>query len=54
MKVMLLFTEVANTLKKIRSQFDGLTLKLRGSFKEFSDIEDMLKQECSEFEVTFL
>ncbi|CAB4289569.1 unnamed protein product [Prunus armeniaca] len=52
MKVMLLFTEVANTLKKIRSQFDGLTLKLRGSFKEFSDIEDMLKQECSEFEVS--
>ncbi|XP_048424756.1 putative 1-phosphatidylinositol-3-phosphate 5-kinase FAB1D isoform X2 [Pyrus x bretschneideri] len=51
MKLIYLFKEVANSLEKMRSQFDGLTLKLRGSFKEFSDIEEMLKQEKSEFEV---
>ncbi|KAM1105758.1 hypothetical protein ACFX1X_002743 [Malus domestica] len=51
MKLSYLFTEVANSLEKMRSQFDGLTLKLRGSFKEFSDIEEMLKQEKSELEV---
>ncbi|POO00265.1 Chaperonin Cpn60/TCP-1 family [Trema orientale] len=49
-KGILLFTEVANSLKEVKSQFEGLTLNLRGSFKEFSDIEDMLKQERSEFE----
>lgn len=50
-KGILLFTEVESSLKKIKSQFEGLTLNLRGSLKEFSDIEDMLKQERSEFEV---
>lgn len=52
MKGILLFTEVENCLKKIKSQFEGLTLNLRGSIKEFSDIEDMLKQEISDFEVS--
>lgn len=50
----MLLREVGDSLKKIRSQFDGKTLKLQGSLKQFSDIEDMLNQEESEREVTFL
>lgn len=50
----MLLSEVHNFLEKIRSQFDGMTLKLRGSLKEFSDIEEMRRQEESEREVTFL
>lgn len=53
-KGILLFSGVADALKKLRSQFAGSTLNLQGSLKEFSDIEDMLKQESSEFEVSFL
>ncbi|XP_062098317.1 putative 1-phosphatidylinositol-3-phosphate 5-kinase FAB1D isoform X2 [Humulus lupulus] len=49
-KGILLFTEVSNSLKEVKSQFEGLSLDLQGSIKEFSDIEDMLKQERSEFE----
>ncbi|KAM6559593.1 hypothetical protein CsatA_028832 [Cannabis sativa] len=49
-KGILLFTEVSNSLKELKSQFEGLSLDLQGSIKEFSDIEDMLKQERSEFE----
>ena len=51
---MLLFNEVGETLKNLRSRFAGSVLNLQGSLKEFSDIEDMLKQESSEFEVSFL
>ncbi|KAM5562076.1 putative 1-phosphatidylinositol-3-phosphate 5-kinase FAB1D [Rosa sericea] len=47
----MLLSEVGNSLKRIRSQFDGMTLKLQGSLKKFSDIEDMLSQEESEQEV---
>lgn len=51
MKGMLLFTEVANSLKKIRSQFTSRTLNLRGTSLDLSDIEEMLKHETSDFEV---
>ncbi|KAJ6383631.1 hypothetical protein OIU78_027006 [Salix suchowensis] len=47
---MLLFSGVGDTLKNLRSRFAGSVLNLQGSLKEFSDIEDMLKQESSEFE----
>ncbi|KAG5233261.1 1-phosphatidylinositol-3-phosphate kinase FAB1D [Salix suchowensis] len=47
---MLLFNGVGDTLKNLRSRFTGSVLNLQGSLKEFSDIEDMLKQESSEFE----
>ncbi|XP_011038183.1 PREDICTED: putative 1-phosphatidylinositol-3-phosphate 5-kinase FAB1D [Populus euphratica] len=47
---MLLFNGVGETLKNLRSRFAGSVLNLHGSLKEFSDIEDMLKQESSEFE----
>ncbi|KAK6276842.1 hypothetical protein POUND7_017165 [Theobroma cacao] len=50
-KGMLMFREVASFLVQIRSQFVGSTLNLKGSLKEFSDIEEMLKLEASEFEV---
>lgn len=51
MKGMLLFTEIANSLKTI--QFDGSTSD-QGSIREFSEVEKMLKQEREEFEVSFL
>lgn len=54
MKGILLFTEVANYLKTKKVQFDGSTLNLGGSIKEFSEVEGMLKQEKEEFEVSFL
>ncbi|GAB4844844.1 hypothetical protein Ancab_038232 [Ancistrocladus abbreviatus] len=49
-KGMLVFTEVADYLKKIKSRFSGITLNLGGSLKEFSDIEEMLNAERAEFE----
>lgn len=49
-KGILLFTEIEISLKKLGSQFAGSTLNLHGSIKDFSDIEEMLKQERSEFE----
>lgn len=48
-----MFTEVENSLKRIRSQFSGKPLNLQGVSLDLSDIEDMLKQERSEFEVRF-
>lgn len=50
MKGMLLFTEVANCLKTLKGKFDGSTLNLGGSISEFSQVEEMLKQEREEFE----
>ncbi|GAV87130.1 Cpn60_TCP1 domain-containing protein/PIP5K domain-containing protein [Cephalotus follicularis] len=50
MKGMLLFSEVSGSLKQIQSQFAGSSVKLGGSLNEFSDIEEMLKQETFEFE----
>ena len=52
MKGILLFSEVAKSLKEVKSQFEGLTLNLQGSLKEFCDVEDMLEQERSDFEVS--
>jgi len=46
-----LFTEIANCLKTI--QFYVSTSN-RGSIREFSEVEKMLKQEREEFEVRFL
>ncbi|XVE60834.1 hypothetical protein DITRI_Ditri05aG0158500 [Diplodiscus trichospermus] len=48
---MLMFREVASFLVQVKSQFVGSTLNLKGSLKEFSDVEEMLKLEASEFEV---
>ncbi|XP_021662887.2 putative 1-phosphatidylinositol-3-phosphate 5-kinase FAB1D isoform X2 [Hevea brasiliensis] len=47
-----LFSGIKDILNELRSQFEGSNLNLRGSLKEFSDIEDMLKQESSEFEAS--
>ncbi|KAE8666387.1 putative 1-phosphatidylinositol-3-phosphate 5-kinase FAB1D-like isoform X3 [Hibiscus syriacus] len=48
----LMFGEVASFLDQIRSQFVGSTLNLNGSLKAFSDVEEMLKLEASEFELS--
>ncbi|XP_068658190.1 putative 1-phosphatidylinositol-3-phosphate 5-kinase FAB1D [Aristolochia californica] len=52
----LLFAEVMNSLQKIQSRFSGLSLKqpmnLGGSVKGFTEIEDMLNQEKSDFEAS--
>ncbi|KAM4131149.1 hypothetical protein ACJW30_01G156100 [Castanea mollissima] len=50
MNGILLFTETAAFLNKIRSQFAGRTLNLQGTSLNFSDVEEMLNQERSEFE----
>ncbi|CAI0396239.1 unnamed protein product [Linum tenue] len=50
-KGILLFSGLAEALKKLKSQFGSTVLKLHGSLIGFSDIEEMLKQEMSEFEV---
>lgn len=49
----LMFLELERSLKEIRSRFAGSTLNLEGSLKEFSDIEDMLKNERNQFEVCY-
>ncbi|KAG9444094.1 hypothetical protein H6P81_015434 [Aristolochia fimbriata] len=52
----LLFAEVMNSLQKIQSRFSGLSpkqpMKLGSSVKGFSEIENMLKQEKSDFEAS--
>lgn len=49
-----IFLEIENSLKKIGSRLLGSKLNIQGTLKEFSDIEDMLKQERLQFEVTIL
>ncbi|CAK7323608.1 unnamed protein product [Dovyalis caffra] len=49
-KGMLIFKGVDENLKNLRSRFVGSVLNLQGYLKEFSDIENMLKQESSDFE----
>ncbi|KAK6938481.1 Chaperonin Cpn60/GroEL/TCP-1 family [Dillenia turbinata] len=49
-KGMKLFTDVAAYLQKISSRFAGVTLEHHGPLREFSDVEEMLRQESSEFE----
>lgn len=51
MKGIRLFTEIANCLKTVN--FDGSNPN-RGSKREFSEVEKMLKNEREEFEVRFL
>ncbi|CAI0557109.1 unnamed protein product [Linum tenue] len=50
-KGILLFSGLTEALKNLKSQFGSTVLKLHGSLVGFSDIEEMLKQEMSEFEV---
>jgi len=50
-KGLLLFTEIANYLKKMESEFSGSNL-LNGSSEGFSDIVALLRLERSEFEVS--
>ncbi|PPD72293.1 hypothetical protein GOBAR_DD30815 [Gossypium barbadense] len=50
-KGMVMFREVATFLVQIRSQFAGSTLNLKDSLKVFSDVEEMLELEASEFEL---
>ncbi|XP_074279537.1 putative 1-phosphatidylinositol-3-phosphate 5-kinase FAB1D [Silene latifolia] len=49
-KGQLLFTEVANYLKKLESRFSGQHIAVNGSSNGFPDIVDMLRLERSEFE----
>ncbi|KAE8715324.1 putative 1-phosphatidylinositol-3-phosphate 5-kinase FAB1D-like isoform X3 [Hibiscus syriacus] len=48
----IIFGEVATFLDHIRIQFEGSILNLKGSLKVFSDVEEMLKLEASEFELS--
>ncbi|CDP19435.1 unnamed protein product [Coffea canephora] len=45
-----LFLEIEKSLKEIGSRYLGMTLNLQATIKDFSDIEDMLKEERSQFE----
>lgn len=45
------FDEVAKCLQGIASRFSGSILNLNGGLKEFSDIQEMLKQERNQFEM---
>lgn len=45
------FAEVENSLKKMEFEFVGSMLKLQGSLKKFSYVEEMLNQERDRFEV---
>lgn len=49
-----IFLELEKSLKEIGSRFIGSKLNIQGSLKEFSDIEEMLKQERHQFEVILL
>ncbi|XP_022972867.1 putative 1-phosphatidylinositol-3-phosphate 5-kinase FAB1D isoform X1 [Cucurbita maxima] len=50
-KGMFLFTEIAHSLKKISSEKKSSNVKPQGFLNDLSFIEEMLKQEKSEFEV---
>ncbi|XP_059280352.1 putative 1-phosphatidylinositol-3-phosphate 5-kinase FAB1D isoform X1 [Lycium ferocissimum] len=50
LKGMMMFHDVEKTLKAVESRV-GSVLNLQGSTKEFSEIENMLKEERSQFEV---
>lgn len=54
MKGTSLFTEVVNSLRTIKLQMDKSILNLGGSIGDFSKVEEMLKQERVDFEVSFL
>ncbi|KAL3504039.1 hypothetical protein ACH5RR_033880 [Cinchona calisaya] len=46
-----MFLEIEKFLKEVRSRYVGMSLNLQGSIKDFSDIEEMLKEERAQFEV---
>lgn len=52
MKGIKMFRDVEKALKAIESRFVGTTLNLQGSIKKFSEIEKMLKEERTQFEVS--
>ncbi|XP_051139979.1 putative 1-phosphatidylinositol-3-phosphate 5-kinase FAB1D isoform X2 [Andrographis paniculata] len=45
-----MFLEIEKSLMDLRNRYDGVTLNIQGSSKEFSDVLEMLNQEKSEFE----
>lgn len=47
-----MFLEIENSLKEVRSRYVGMSLNLQGSIRDFSDIEEMLKEERAQFEVS--
>ncbi|CAN4097924.1 unnamed protein product [Withania somnifera] len=51
MKGITMFRDVEKALKAIESRFVGTNLNLQGSIKKFSEIEKMLKEERTQFEV---
>lgn len=46
------FLDVEKALKAIESRFNGTTINIQGSNLEFSEVEKMLKEERSQFEVS--
>lgn len=52
MKGIKMFCDVEKALKAIESRFVGTTLNLQGSIRKFSEIEKMLKEERTQFEVS--
>lgn len=51
-KGMSLFLDIEKSLEEVRPRFLGMSLNLQGSTKEFSYVEEMLKQEKCQFEVS--
>ncbi|XP_018622194.1 putative 1-phosphatidylinositol-3-phosphate 5-kinase FAB1D [Nicotiana tomentosiformis] len=45
------FLDVEKALKAIESRFNGTTINIQGSNLEFSEVEKMLKEERSQFEI---
>uniref|UniRef100_A0A1D1XL58 1-phosphatidylinositol-3-phosphate 5-kinase n=2 Tax=Anthurium amnicola TaxID=1678845 RepID=A0A1D1XL58_9ARAE len=53
-KAELLFSELADLLDKIKPRFSGQHVMHRGPIKEFQEVEEMWRQEKSEFEASLL
>ncbi|KAK6787195.1 hypothetical protein RDI58_015720 [Solanum bulbocastanum] len=51
MKGIKMFCDVEKALKAIESRFVGTTLNLQGSIRKFSEIDKMLKEERTQFEI---
>ncbi|KAJ8557856.1 hypothetical protein K7X08_004622 [Anisodus acutangulus] len=51
MKGIKMFSDVEKALKAIESRFVGTTLNIQGSMRKFSDIEKMLGEERTQFEI---
>lgn len=47
-----MFLDIEKSLEEVRPRFLGMSLNLQGSTKEFSYVEEMLKQERCQFEVS--